>query len=116
MKKISFFLNGWSLHQHLFKGSSAPLCLFILFYICSLPLYGSGNPSLRVVSERLIRLKEFYPQEKLYIHTDKSHYLPGETVWFSLYLADASSHEASQHSRIVYVELTDTLGMVADRQ
>jgi len=116
MKRISFFLKGWPFHQHLFKGSSSPLCLFILFIICSLPLYVSGNPSIQVVSERLIRLKEYYPQEKLYIHTDKSHYLPGETVWFSLYLADASSHEASQHSRMVYVELTDTQGMVADRR
>ena len=68
------------------------------------------------VSRRLVRLSEFYPQEKLYIHTDKSHYLPGETIWFKLYLTDASSHQASPWSRIVYVELADTAGVVAVRR
>jgi hypothetical protein len=68
------------------------------------------------ISRRLIHLNESYPGEKLYIHTDKSHYLPGETVWFKLYLADASSHLASPWSRLVYVELADTAGMVAGRR
>ena len=67
------------------------------------------------ISRRLVHLSEFYPREKLYIHTDKSHYLPGETIWFKLYLTDASSHQASPWSRIVYVELADTSGMVAGR-
>ena len=67
------------------------------------------------ISRRLVHLNEFYPREKLYIHTDKSHYLPGETIWFKLYLTDASSHQASPWSRIVYVELADTSGMVAGR-
>jgi hypothetical protein len=71
---------------------------------------------MQMISDRFIQLNEFYPQEKLYIHTDKSHYLPGETIWFKLYLTDASSHEDSPHSRIVYVELADTLGMVVDRR
>jgi hypothetical protein len=68
------------------------------------------------ISRRLVHLGEFYPQEKLYIHTDKSHYLPGETIWFKLYLTDASSHQASPWSRIVYVELADTAGVVAGRR
>jgi hypothetical protein len=68
------------------------------------------------ISSRLVHLNELYPREKLYIHTDKSHYLPGETIWFKLYLTDASSHEASSLSRLVYVELADTSGMVAGRR
>ena len=88
----------------------------MLFFICSLSLYGSGDSLPQLFNDRFARLNESYRQEKLYIHTDKSHYLPGETVWFSLYLVDASSHEASLHSRIVYIELADTLGMVADRR
>jgi hypothetical protein len=68
------------------------------------------------ISSRLVHLNELYPREKLYIHTDKSHYLPGETIWFKLYLTDASSHEASSLSRLVYIELADTSGMVAGRR
>ncbi|RYZ48707.1 MAG: hypothetical protein EOO14_21750, partial [Chitinophagaceae bacterium] len=26
------------------------------------------------------------PQEKVYVHFDKSHYNPGETIWFKAYL------------------------------
>ncbi|MGF1587480.1 MAG: hypothetical protein ACFCUM_19345 [Bacteroidales bacterium] len=62
------------------------------------------------ISSRLLNFTELYPQEKLYIHTDKSHYLPGETIWFKTYLTDASSHKASPWSRIVYVELVDESG------
>jgi hypothetical protein len=99
----------------LFHKSPA-LYFFLVFLFCSLPLYGSGDSLVRVVVDRFSRLNESYRQEKLYIHTDKSHYLPGETVWFSLYLTDATSHEASPHSRIVYVELADTAGVVAEKR
>jgi hypothetical protein len=101
-----------------YQALHRPLALFLimLLFICPMQLYGSGDSLMQVISDRFTRLKESYPQEKLYIHTDKSHYLPGETVWFSLYLADASSHEASQHSRMVYVELTDTSGTVAKKR
>jgi hypothetical protein len=100
----------------MFQALSVPFHVFMLFFICSLSLYGSGDSLMQVVSDRFTRLNESYRQEKLYIHTDKSHYLPGETVWFSLYLVDASSLEPSPQSRIVYIELADTPGMVADRR
>jgi hypothetical protein len=90
--------------------------VLLLLSVFPLRLYSSGDSLVQVVSDRFTRLNESYPQEKLYIHTDKSHYLPGETVWFKLYLADASSHEASRNSRIVYVELADTAGIVAEKR
>jgi hypothetical protein len=115
LQKPNLLFTYRYLDQFLFYKLPASLSLLLLLFF-PLRLYGSFDSLLQVVSDRFSRLNESYPQEKLYIHTDKSHYLPGETVWFSLYLADATSHEASQHSRIVYVELTDTLGMVADRR
>jgi hypothetical protein len=87
-----------------------------IFFLCSLTIYGSGDPPLNLVGDRLALLNELYPQEKLYIHTDKSHFIPGESVWFSLYLVDASTHKPSGQSRLVYIELADTSGTVADRR
>ena len=114
-----------------------PVAIFFLVFLCSCQMQPAIHEqptdyeiTRRVVSEspgkqadlpyevsrRLLHFNEFYPREKLYIHTDKSHYLPGETVWFKLYLADASSHQASPWSGLVYVELADTAGIVAGRR
>jgi len=46
--------------------------------------------------------------EKIYLHTDKSFYISGETLWFSTYLMNASSHTLSSSSGLVYVELIDS--------
>ena len=56
-----------------------------------------------------------FPQEKIYVHTDKSHYLSGETIWFRAYLADAITHAPASVSRYVYVELINPLDSVVTR-
>lgn len=132
-QKILTILSG----KIIFAAWFAPMAVFLIALLCSCKMqpsihekpseyenaYQSGfdslDPSVDLsyeISSRLVHLNEFYPQEKLYIHTDKSHYLPGETIWFKLYLTDASSHEASPLSRLVYVEIADTSGMVFDRR
>jgi hypothetical protein len=45
------------------------------------------------------------PQEKIFIHTDKTFYLTGETVWLKAYLVDASFHRPLGVSSISYVEV-----------
>ena len=116
MQKTSSFLTSQFLYWGLFQRSTVPIFLLLLLLSCPLRLYGSGDSLRQVVTERFTRLNESYRQEKLYIHSDKSHYLPGETVWFKLYLTDAMSLEASPHSRIVYAELVDTAGFVAEKR
>ncbi len=108
--------NPFPFFHLLCQVSSVQLFFLLLLSGCPPPIYGSGDSLLQVVASRFTLLNESYWQEKLYIHTDKSHYLPGETIWFSLYLTDASSHEASPHSSIVYVELSDTSGIIADKR
>ena len=48
------------------------------------------------------------PVEKVYLHLDKSYYTAGEDIWFKAYLLDATTHEPSILSEIIYVELIDT--------
>jgi hypothetical protein len=56
-----------------------------------------------------------YPQEKLYLHTDKPHYISGEKVWFRAHKVDALLHWQTNTSRYVYVELIDPLDSVVCR-
>ena len=43
--------------------------------------------------------------EKVYIHTDRSCYFPGDDIWFKAYLIDASDRLLSGNSNNLHVEL-----------
>ena len=60
------------------------------------------------------QLTEF-PQEKIHVHTDKSHYVSGERIWFRTHLAGAASHIPVNASAYVYVELINPLDTVVQR-
>jgi len=44
-------------------------------------------------------------QEKVYLHTDKEYYYPGETIWFKAYINYRSPEIMDSLSRVLYVEL-----------
>ena len=46
-----------------------------------------------------------FPQEKVYVHTDRSNYMGGDTIWMRAYVTDASSHIPVNASKYLYVEL-----------
>ena len=46
-----------------------------------------------------------FPQEKIYMQTDKTAYVTGETVWMRIHLVDAVFLQQANASRYVYVEL-----------
>ena len=48
-----------------------------------------------------------YGPEKIYVHQDKVHYLPGETLWLAAYVVDASSLLPTQKSGVLYVDLVN---------
>ena len=48
-----------------------------------------------------------FPQEKIHVHTDKSKYLAGETVWFRAFLADYNSNTPFVDSHYIYGDLYD---------
>ena len=63
---------------------------------------------IRNLEKRIIN----FPQEKIYLHTDKSIYSVGETIWFKPYLVDASDHLINTPSSLVHVELVDPNGAI----
>jgi hypothetical protein len=61
------------------------------------------------VSGYFIEQLSRYPQEKIYLHTDKPHYISGEKIWFRAHKLDALLHWQTNTSRYVYAELIDPL-------
>lgn len=98
------------------KASILPVLVFSIFLL---------NMSLSTISdERLVKLitvfnkyQSSHPQEKLYIHSDKSVYGAGETIWFKTYLVDAYQHSLdSSLSKVIYVELINPRKEIIHKQ
>jgi hypothetical protein len=45
--------------------------------------------------------------EKLYVHTDKNFYTPGEVIWFKVYAVDCIFNKPLDLSKVAYVEILD---------
>jgi hypothetical protein len=52
-------------------------------------------------------IKQSAFQEKIFVHTDKSTYLPGEILWFKIYCVDGNNHKPANLSKVVYADLLD---------
>lgn len=66
------------------------------------------------MAEKLDSLQTAYPAEKTFLHTDKSKYIAGETVWFKAYVA--LDGKPTYISRVVYITLTDTRGTIIEKR
>lgn len=64
------------------------------------------------IANRFYRQSILYPQEKIYLQTDKSFYIVGENIWFRAHLINAQNHLPDSTSRYVYVELINPLNEV----
>ncbi len=61
-----------------------------------------------ISQNRISNQVALFPQEKIHLHTDRSMYVPGETIWFKAYVVDAFSHQSPTQSMYVYVELINS--------
>ncbi len=55
-----------------------------------------------------------YPQEKIYLHTDKSYYNTGETIWFKAYIL--ADNLPASISKTLYAELLDDKGIILQQK
>lgn len=62
----------------------------------------------------LARFKNNYPQEKVFLQTDKSYYFPGESIWMKAWCALDGA--PSYLSRILYVDLVNSTGEVISKK
>ena len=67
------------------------------------------------IPEFFLQQQNIFPQEKIYVQTDKSNYLVGDTIWFRAFLVDACMHTLSALSNFVYADLLDPHNRLVDR-
>ena len=89
---------------------------FKLFFILSIfPLcIQAQQPKVEAETKPLTAVKLFF--EKVYLHTDRELYTPGDSIWYKAYLLDAQSNKLSTHNSNLYVELVSPDSKIAARQ
>ena len=90
------------------------ITLIINLLCITLSVYGQYLSSDTILSRIWLQTNVF-PQEKLYLQTDKVDYVAGETIWLRAFLTDAATHIPSYRSRYVYVELVNPFNVVEQR-
>lgn len=88
------------------------LFLSMLFYQQSI---FAQDEFLNSIDQSFQNYFNFSPQEKIYLHTDKSSYPAGENIWFRAYCVDASYHLPTLMSKFLYVELINRQDSVVKR-
>ncbi|UJP66313.1 TonB-dependent receptor plug domain-containing protein [Mongoliitalea daihaiensis] len=85
--------------------------IFLLLLIFS--AYQNKN-ELAELTERILNQTESYtndfPEEKVFVHIDRSNYAAGDYIWFSVFLTAGSPDIPSPLSKVVYVDLLDNEG------
>ncbi|HEB62828.1 MAG TPA: hypothetical protein ENI82_06720, partial [Bacteroidetes bacterium] len=80
----------------------------LCFLFLSISSFSQNNELLKKVYGQLEKYKTLYPQEKIFVDTDKPYYSTGETIWFKTYLLDGITHLPNAVSTGVYIELINS--------
>ena len=91
---------------------------FLSIYLCSVFLSSAQAddklPLDSALSNILMQIYLF-PQEKMYLQTDRPYYISGEKIFFRAFLLNALTHQPTEMSRYVYVELINSKDSVVVR-
>ncbi len=85
-----------------------PLDFFCTLSLLSISLFSVSQSEVdSIVKIKFDDYRSKTPQEKIFVHTDRSFYVAGETIWFAIYNQDASMHKPIDISKVAYVEILD---------
>ncbi len=88
------------------KSCWLPVCLFSCFVLI-VSLAKGQSVFLDSLQTSFTKRTNEVLQEKVFVHTDKSFYLTGETLWFKAYVVNTVDNRETDFSKVVYVELVD---------
>jgi hypothetical protein len=94
-----------------------PLFFIVALLLWITPVFGQLKTDSKIASgtDNVVEQLALYPQEKVYLHIDKSMYVTGETIWFRAWLVDAALHTPTTQSAYIYVELINPLDSIVKR-
>ena len=92
--------------------------LYIALFILVPLTIAAGNHIgfIEQVSRFLKFHNQNFPQEKVYVQTDKTFYRQNEYIWYKAFLLNSENHRASDISDVLYVELRDPRGNVVAKR
>jgi TonB-dependent SusC/RagA subfamily outer membrane receptor len=97
--------------------ASAKRLQFFVFLLAAAWLF----PGMTDEDTRLTRIRTALwnyslknPQQKVFLHLDKSYYSTGDVIWCKAYLVDGMFHQPDSFSTNLYVELISPEGTQAD--
>lgn len=94
--------------------SIAAILILALIFQCGKVFAGSVDCDS--LAQMLMYQVWAFPQEKVYLVTDRDAYVSGDTVRFRAFLVNASTHAKPQNgSKFIYVELTNPFGETVKR-
>jgi len=91
------------------------IIFMVLLSGCMAALYGQEGAVLDSAVNNITKQLLVFPQEKIYLHTDKPYYITGEKIFFRAFLLDAFSNKQTSPSRYVYVELINPADSIVQR-
>jgi hypothetical protein len=83
------------------------LFALLAFCACLTPGLLAQDAPLDTLLQKFKKHREAVLQEKIYAHLDRTFYLTGETLWFSLYTVEGALHKPADVSKVAYVEILD---------
>jgi TonB-dependent SusC/RagA subfamily outer membrane receptor len=99
MKKHRFFLA---------LGTILPTLLILWAFT----LQDKDHPVLQNIIGKFESYFKRLPQQKVYLHFDKSSYKADETVWFKAYIVDACNHKPDNSTSNLYIDLINPSGYI----
>ncbi|GEM_PF-2747139 len=85
------------------------VCVFFL-------LLSINSYSQEILQERLLEYNENVIEEKIYLHTDRSYYGIGETIWYQAYLTIGNENKPSNVSSTAYIQLYNSSDNLVSEQ
>ena len=87
---------------------------FFLTLLILVPIVIAANGSglIERLYNYLSLYNQVYPEEKVYIQTDKTYYKPSEHIWYKALLLGSNDNKPSAVSDVLYVELKDPKGNI----
>jgi hypothetical protein len=82
-------------------------CSRLIPYIILSGFAAIQGQTIQQVSKKLTLYEEKYPEESIYLQTDKNTFAPGDIVWFSAYITQELGNRSSSPSRDLFVSLID---------
>lgn len=67
------------------------------------------------IEQKLTQYTTNHP-EKIYIHTDKPFYSLNDDIWFSTYLVNGITHQKTDKSKVVHVELINAKDSIVSKR